>query len=179
MRRIVTYVGGRRPAGRRRAAPAPAGTDVGRESPGAGHRTVGERLGLIEAPVVRLGTHLTGGLAPAILGIVDRGVRRRPGPARALRAEIELTIDEGYPPVRVRFDGFEVLVEDGPGEQPDARIRGALVDFISLMVSPAVGGVPLPVNARGRAALGMVVSRRVRIEGSVACVRRMLALIRV
>lgn len=130
-------------------------------------------------PPVRLGTLLQGGLAPAILGIVDRGVRRRPEPARALRAEVELTIEDGYPPVRIKFDAHEVLVEDGPGERPDARIQGALPDLVALMVSPALGGVPLPVNARGRAAVGMVVSRRVKIAGSVACVRRVLSVIRV
>jgi hypothetical protein len=122
---------------------------------------------------------VTGGLAPAILGIVDRGVRRRPVPARALNAEIEVRIEGGYPPVRIRFAGDVVLVEDGPGERPDARIDAALSDLISLMVSPAVGGVPVPVNARGRAALGMMVSRRIRVEGSRALVRRVLAVIRV
>ena len=128
---------------------------------------------------MRLGTLIAGGLAPAILGVVDRGVRRRPAPARALRAEIELTIVDGYPPVRIDFGEHEVLVEDGPGRGPDARIEGALSDLVALMVSPAVGGVPLPVNARGRAALGMVVSRRVKVEGSIALVRRVLTVIKV
>jgi hypothetical protein len=128
---------------------------------------------------VRLGTVLTGGLAPAMLGLVDRGVRRRPAPARALRAEIEMAPVEDYPPVRIHFGEHEIVVEDGPAGQPDARIRGTLADLIALTISPAVGGVPLPVNARGRAALGMVVSRRVKLEGSLTVVRRLLTVIRV
>jgi hypothetical protein len=126
-----------------------------------------------------------------MLGLVDRGVRLRPGPARELKAEVELSTQEGYPPVRIGFRQHEVVVEDCASQEagdlvegssagkPDARIHGALADLIALTISPAVGGVPLPVNARGRAAFGMVVSRRVRVEGSVAVVRRVLALIRV
>jgi hypothetical protein len=122
---------------------------------------------------------MDGGLAPAILGIVDRGVRHRPEPARALRAEVELTIEDGYPPVRVVFAGNDVLVEDGEGQSPDLRIKGALPDLISLLVAPALGGLPSPMNARGRAALSLVASRRVRVEGRLGLMRRVLTVIRV
>jgi hypothetical protein len=128
---------------------------------------------------VNLGSLLPGGLAPALLAIVERGVRLRPVPARALHAEIELTMTDGYPPVRILFEQDAVLVEDGPAVKPDLRISGALPDLISLIASPAVGGVPVPVNARGRAALGMVVHGRVRVEGRMALVRRLLSVIRV
>ncbi len=133
----------------------------------------------VEPPEVRLGELMDRGLAPAILGIVDRGVRRRPAPARSLRAEVELTMDEGYPPVRIVFGPDEVLVEDGHSDAPDLRIRGALPDLISLLVAPAVGGLPNPMNARGRAALGLVASRRVRVEGRIGLMRRVLSVIRV
>jgi hypothetical protein len=135
--------------------------------------------GRTEPPDVRLGQLVTGGLAPAILGIVERGVRRRPVPARALRAEVELTIEDGYPPVRIVFGEVEVLVEDGPCTAPDLRIRGALPDLISLIVAPLVGGWPNPIDARGRAALHMLASRRVRVEGRLSLMRRLLAVIRV
>jgi hypothetical protein len=122
---------------------------------------------------------MDGGLAPAILGIVERGVRRRPAPARALRGEVELRIEDGYPPVRIVFAQDDVLVEDGPCEAPDLRIHGSLPDLISLIVAPAVGGLPNPMNARGRAALQLVASRRVRVEGRVGLMRRVLSVIRV
>jgi hypothetical protein len=139
-----------------------------------------EGVGSAEPPEVRLGELLDGGLAPAILGIVDRGVRRRPEPARALRAEVELAIDDGgYPPVRIVFGEDDVLVEDGACEKPDLRIRGALPDLISLLVAPALGGLPNPMNSRGRAALQLVASRRVRVEGRLGLVRRVLSVIRV
>jgi hypothetical protein len=130
-------------------------------------------------PSVRLGSLTEGGLAPVILAIVERGVHRRPAIAATLRAEVELSTRGEFPPVRVVFGDTLVLVEDGHAVSPDLRVDGSLPDLISLMVAPLVGGLPSPVRARGRAALGMVVLRRVRIEGKLGLMRRLLALIRV
>ncbi len=48
------------------------------------------------------------------MAIVERGVQRRPDQARALRLEVELQMEESYPPVRIVFGEDGVLVEDGP-----------------------------------------------------------------
>lgn len=133
----------------------------------------------VQAPEVQLGELATGGLAPAFMAIIDRGVRRRPSLARGLRAEVEINLDEGYPPVRVVFGDDLILVEDGTAVAPDIRVKGALPDLISLMVAPTWGGVPNPTNARGRAALGMVALGRVRISGRLGLMRRLLSVIRV
>ena len=129
------------------------------------------------APEVRLGTLADGGLAPAIMAIVERGVNRRPDQARALAIEVELRMEESYPPVRIAF-GDVVVVEDGPAHDPALRISGALADLVALLVTPLVGGVPSPMNARGRAALGMLASRRVRIDGGLGLMRSFLGVIR-
>jgi hypothetical protein len=129
------------------------------------------------APEVRLGTLAEGGLAPAIMAIVERGVNRRPDQARALAIEVELRMEESYPPVRIVF-GDVVVVEDGPAHDPALRISGALADLVALLVTPLVGGVPSPMNTRGRAALGMLASRRVRIQGSLGLMRSFLGVIR-
>ena|GEM_PF-3471942 len=141
----------------------------------------GRRLGPanVRPPQVKLGKLADGGVAPAIMAIVERGVRRRPALARTPQAEVELAMDERYPPVRIVFGERMVLVEDGPAVAPDLRVRGALPDLVSLMVAPLLGGVPSPINARGRAALGMVALGRVRIEGRLGMMRRMLSLIRI
>jgi hypothetical protein len=133
----------------------------------------------VRPPHVRLGAFLEGGIAPAIMAIVERGVRRRPALAHGLRAEVELNLEEGYPPVRIVFGDRLVLVEDAPAVAPDLRIEGSLPDLISLMVTPLWGGLPNPINSRGRAALGMVALGRVRIEGRLALMRRLLAVVRV
>lgn len=130
-------------------------------------------------PEVRLGEVMTGGLAPAVMAIVDRGVRQRPGLARSLTAEVELAFGDPYPAVRIVFDDHDVLVEDGPASSPDLRINGPLGDQISLMVAPVIGGLPSPISARGRAALGSVLSGRVRFSGSFGLLRRFLGVIHV
>lgn len=129
------------------------------------------------APEVRLGTLADGGRAPAIMAIVERGVSRWPDAARALGIEVELRMEESYPPVRIAF-GDVVVVEDGPAHAPALRISGALADLVAHLVTPLVGGVPSPMNARGRAALGMLASRRVRIDGSLGLMRSFLGVIR-
>ena len=130
------------------------------------------------APEVRLGTLAQGGLAPAILAVVERGVARRPDEARALGIEVELRMDEGYPPVRIVFGEDVVLVEDGPCVAPELRISGSLPDLVALMIAPTVGGVPSPLDARGRAAIALFASRRVRIEGKLGLLRSFVSLIR-
>ena len=74
--------------------------------------------------------------------------------------------------------GRSVLVEDGPAEAPNLRIAGALSDLTSLMATPLVRGVPSPMRARGRAALGLVAGGRVRVTGRMGLMRRFLQLIR-
>ena len=130
------------------------------------------------APEVRLGTLAEGGLAPAIMAVVERGVARRPDEARALGIEVELRMDEGYPPVRIVFGEDVVLVEDGPCAAPELRISGSLPDLVALMIAPTVGGVPSPLDARGRAAIALFASRRVRIQGKLGLLRSFVSLIR-
>jgi hypothetical protein len=125
-----------------------------------------------------LGELADGGLAPAIMAIVERGVNRRPDQARALEIEVELRMEERYPPVRIVFSGDGVLVEDGPAQAPALCINGALADLVALLVTPLVGGVPSPMNPRGRAALGLLASRRVRIAGGLGLMRSFLGVVR-
>ncbi len=149
------------------------------ESAGAARRRPALKKRHPRPPQVRLGALQERGLAPAIMAIVERGVRRRPSLAVALRAEVELHFEEHYPPVRIVFGDRLVLVEDGPGRVADLKIEGALPDLISLLVAPLLGGVPSPINPRGRAALGMVALGRVRVEGRLPLMRRVLAVIRI
>jgi hypothetical protein len=130
-------------------------------------------------PLVELGEVESGGVAPAIMAIVDRGVRRRPELAEELQAEIELNIEERYPPVRIVFREDRVLVEDGSADAPDLRVSGSLPDLVSLMVAPTLGGLPNPMAAKGRAALGMVALRRVKVQGRLPLLRRFLGVIRI
>jgi len=135
--------------------------------------------GEVRLPEVKLGPLVEGGLAPAILAIVERGTRRRPALARALEAEVELSVREGYLPVRIAFEEGAVLVEDGPAIAPDLRVGGELGDLMRLLVAPSLAGVPLPMGARGRSAVAMVASRRIRVSGRIGLLRRFLSVIRI
>jgi hypothetical protein len=130
-------------------------------------------------PEVELGELVPGGLAPAILAVVERGILHRPEVAARLEAVVELSTAGDYPPVRIFFGARHVVVEDGAVAEPDLRITGSLPDLVSLMVAPLMRGVPSPLESRGRAALGLVAQRRVRVEGRLGLMRTFLGLIRV
>ena len=134
---------------------------------------------LVYPPSVRLGTTAPGGIAPAIMAIVERGVRLRPALAAAMRAEVELQIAGPYPPVRIVFSERLVIVEDTAGTAPDLRVEAELSDLVSLLVAPQLSGVPNLMRASGRDALRKVVYRQVRVQGRVAVMRRLLAIVRI
>jgi hypothetical protein len=113
------------------------------------------------------------------MAIVERGVLRRPVLAAAMRAEVQLDFEEAHPPVRIVFGEQVVLVEDGSAVAPALRVEGTLPDLISLMLTPLLGGLPNPINARGRAALGMLAFGRVRVEGRIGQMRQLIRIIRV
>jgi hypothetical protein len=131
-----------------------------------------------DCPEVRLGALREGGLAPAIMALVERGVQRRPDQARALRLEVELQLEDIYPPVRIVFGEDGVLVEDGAAVAPGLRISGSLPDLAAMMVAPTLAGVPSPIDPRGRAAIGLFTSKRVRIQGKIGTLRSFVSLIR-
>lgn len=131
------------------------------------------------APAVRLGALLEGGIAPSVLALVDRGALRRPGLASAMRGELELRFDEGYPPVRITFAGAEIVVEDGPAKAPLLVVAGRLPDVVQLMTAPLVGGWPNPLTARGRQSLARIADGRVEITGRRLLARKVLRLLAV
>ncbi len=72
-----------------------------------------------------------------------------------------------------------MLVEDGPAQEPVLRVSGTLADLTALMVTPLLGGVPSPIRARGRSALGSMAFGHLRVEGRLRLMRRLLGLIRI
>jgi hypothetical protein len=132
-------------------------------------------------PRVKLGHQAPNGIAAGLLALVERGAAKRPRIARELRGRVEIRFAEDYAPVRVHFDDDHVLVEDGNGKRwsSDLVIEGSLPDVIQLATAPLVGGLPKPTDRRGRAALGSVAARRVRIDGSPRLARRVMKLLEV
>lgn len=135
--------------------------------------------GEVRLPEVKLGPLVEGGLAPAILAIVERGTRRRPALARAREAEVELSVREGYLPVRIAFEEGAVLVEDGPAIAPRSAGRWRVGGSHAAAGSPEPGGGSAADGRPGRSAVAMVASRRIRVSGRIGLLRRFLSVIRI
>lgn len=135
------------------------------------------------APRVRLGRMVEDGVAPSILGLVERGIAREPELAAQMRGRVVFRFREDFSPSRVSFRPQTVVVEDGDLRKPDLVISGRLPDIVHFATVPMLGGrlhgVPDPRVAKGRAALGRLASGRVHIEGDRALARRMLRLLAV
>jgi hypothetical protein len=130
-------------------------------------------------PKVRLGRTSANGVAPSFYGLVERGIERRPDVARRMRGRVVLRFHEEIDPLRVTFRAKTVVVEDGDLRKPDLAIAGRMPDIVHFATAPHWRGVPNPVARRGRAALGHVASRRVKLTGDANLARRLVRLLAV
>ncbi len=121
------------------------------------------------------------GVAPSILGLLERGVEKRPQVAAAMRGRVVFRFAEGFSPLRIAFRPKTIVIEDGDLRKPDLVIAGSLPDIVHFITVPILGGrlggVPNPARARGRVAIARVAQGRVRIEGSRRLGRRLLQLL--
>jgi hypothetical protein len=132
-------------------------------------------------PQVRLGRMVEDGVAPSILGLIERGVAREPGLAAEIRGRVVFRFAEEFSPLRIAFRPRTVVVEDGDLRKPDLVIAGRLPDIVHFATVPTLHGrlhgVPDPRQPRGRRALRRLASGRVRIDGDGALARRLLRLL--
>jgi hypothetical protein len=132
---------------------------------------------------VRLGRMVEDGVAPSILGLIERGVVREPDLAAEMRGRVVFRFDEEFSPLRIAFRPRSVVVEDGDLRKPDLVIAGRLPDIVHMATVPTLGGrlggLPDPRQPRGRRALGRLASGRVKVEGDNALARRLLRLLAV
>ncbi len=135
------------------------------------------------APRVRLGRMVEDGVAPSILGLIERGVAREPGLASEMRGRVVFRFEEEFSPLRIAFGPRTVVIEDGDLRKPDLAIAGRLPDIVHMATVPTLGGrfggLPDPRQAHGRRALRRLASGRVRIEGDGALARRLIRLLAV
>ncbi len=123
------------------------------------------------------------GVAPSILGLIERGIAREPELAAEMRGRVVFRFRDDFSPLRVSFKARTVVVEDGDLRKPDLVISGRLPDIVHMATVPMLGGrlhgVPDPRAARGRRALARLASGRVHLDGDTALARRVLRLLAV
>jgi hypothetical protein len=123
------------------------------------------------------------GVAPSILGLIERGVEREPELVAGMRGRVVFRFAEDFSPLRIAFRPRSVVIEDGDLRKPDLVIAGRLPDIVHMATVPTLrgrlGGLPDPRRRRGRAALGRLASGRVRIDGDSGLARRLLRLLAV
>ena len=132
-----------------------------------------------QAPALRLGRTLRGGIAPSIYGLVERGVLKRPGRATAVLGKVQLRFGDDFPPVAMVFEADQITVEDGALDRPNLTVTAGLADLVLLTTAPLRMGMPSPVNARGRAVLQKMARGEIRLSGDLGLARAMLELMRI
>jgi hypothetical protein len=128
---------------------------------------------------VRVGRTSEDGIAPAMLGAIERGIGLRPEVGDAMRGRIVFRFSEPIAPLRMSFKARSVLVEDGDLRRPDLAICGRLPDIVHLATAPHWRGLPSPRHKRGRTALAQVARRNVTIEGDRRLARGLMQLLSV
>ena len=132
-----------------------------------------------QAPALRLGRTLRGGIAPSIYGLVERGVLMRPEQASAVIGRVQLRFRDAYPPVAMVFEPGRIEVKDGEIEGANLTVTADLADVVLLTTAPLRMGMPSPVNARGRAVLQKMALGQIRFQGDLGLARAMLELMRI
>lgn len=121
------------------------------------------------------------GVAPSLLGLIERGIARDPALAGEMRGRVVFRFSEDFSPLRISFRPKSVVIEDGDLRKPDLVVAGRLPDIVHMATVPTLrgrfSGVPDPRQARGRAALSRLASGRVAIEGDRTLGRRLLRLL--
>jgi hypothetical protein len=103
-------------------------------------------------------------------GLIEANLLRSPDRERLLRpATVQLEALDAGTVATVRLRPGRVLIGDGAaGRRADVRIRATGRDLLELAAAPLRFGLPDPLRPEGRAALGAIVTGRVRVAGLVA-----------
>jgi hypothetical protein len=107
------------------------------------------------------------GLARMLAGLIEANLARHPE-RRSLLADavFELVAPDAGVSATIRIEAGRVRVAPGSGAG-DAHVcvLASSRDLLMLAASPLRAGLPDPLAAEGRAVLGRVLRRRIRIDG--------------
>jgi hypothetical protein len=109
------------------------------------------------------------GLSSMIGGLIDANLRANPDRAELLRPCVVVlaATDAGVSTsLRISPSGVEVANEP-PGPGVDLGVRASSGDLIALSAMPLRFGLPDPLRRDGRAIIGGLLRRRIRVSGLV------------
>lgn len=107
------------------------------------------------------------GLADLVGRLIASNLEREPRRRRLLRpAVVGLSASDAGVRATIRLSPAGVTVSNGPaGTKPHLLIGADAYDLIELAAAPLRLGLPDVFDARGRAVLGQIVHRHVRVSG--------------
>ncbi|MFB3738008.1 MAG: hypothetical protein ACE14W_03465 [Candidatus Velamenicoccus archaeovorus] len=108
------------------------------------------------------------GLASMVGGLIEANLARHPDRARLLRpAVVDLSaLDAGVSvSLAIETDRVVVAPTAGANGRPHVHVLANASDLLLLASAPLRLGLPDPLSTRGRAVLGGLVRRRIRIRG--------------
>jgi hypothetical protein len=117
------------------------------------------------------------GLATMVGGLIDRNLERDPARRRLLRpALVTITVPDAGVAITLRLERGNVEIRDGADASAHLAIVADSERLMALTSVPLRIGLPDALDRRGRAVLGDVLARRVRIRGLVRHPRRLARL---
>jgi hypothetical protein len=117
------------------------------------------------------------GLATMVGGLIDQNLERDPARRRLLRpALVTITVPDAGVAITLRLERGNVEIRDGADASGHLAIVADSERLMALTSVPLRIGLPDALDRRGRAVLGDVLARRVRIRGLVRHPRRLARL---
>lgn len=114
------------------------------------------------------GTDEVSGLAVMIGTLIEQNLERDPSRRRLLRPSVAcLSASDAEVSVTIRTSPGRVQISDGMADDAQVTITSDSGRLLDMTAAPLRFGLPDAFDPLGRAALGNVLSRRVRIRGMV------------
>jgi hypothetical protein len=127
--------------------------------------------------VVRYADPEPSGLATLVGGLIEQNLGRDAARERLLRPSLVsiLAPDAGVG-ITVRIDPGSVLVIGGVDPRAPVALAADSGRLLALTAAPLRFGLPDPLRPEGRAVIGDIVCRRVRVRGMISHPRRVARL---
>jgi hypothetical protein len=117
------------------------------------------------------------GLASMVGGLIEQNLARDPARRRLLRPSVaQIEASDAEVTITIRTEPGHVAIEDRGSADAHVTITADASRLLALTSAPLRFGLPDALDQRGRAVLGDVLARRIRIRGLLIHPRRVARL---